>query len=122
MTNRKIIALVFCLTIVLISYSVWNLYYIMPTEKARPLIQNFLNKNYNNKFIIITIEKYYSKDLFKQPVGYNLTLVDTSNIELKDIKIQFNEYQKGWITYGGTDIEKEYENAKSQKTKGSRQH
>lgn len=65
--------LAFCLTIVLISYGVWNLYYIMPTEKARPLIQNCLNKKYDNKFEIVTIDKPYSGDLFKATIGYNLT-------------------------------------------------
>ena len=122
MTKRKIIILAFCLTVALFSYGVWNLYYIMPTEKAKPLIQTFLDKNYNDKFKIVTIEKEYCQDLFHQPWGYKLLLTDTNNIKFGNIFIEFNKYQNAWITFGGTDIEKEYENAKSDKTKGSRQH
>ncbi|MBC7524706.1 MAG: hypothetical protein H7239_09735 [Flavobacterium sp.] len=120
MNKRKIITVAFCLTIVLISYCVWNLYSIQTPEKAKPLIQTFLDKNYNNRFQIVTIDKHYSQDLFKQPVGYKLTLRDTNKTEFGKVYIQFNKYQKGWITYNGTDIEKEYGKAKKLKTNESR--
>jgi hypothetical protein len=115
MNKRKImLRSIGLVTISLISYSAWNLYYILPTAKAKPQIQAFLDKSYNNKFKIVTIEKDYSQDLFKQPVGYRLILSDTNHIQFDNIFIQFNKYQKGWITYGGTDIESEYETAKKQ--------
>jgi hypothetical protein len=111
MNKRKIIILAFCSAITLISYCVWNLYYILPPDKAKPLIQSFLDKDYDSRFQIITIEKNYSQDIFQQPIGYKLTLSDTNKIEFGKVYIQFNKFQKGWITYGGTDIEKEYEKA-----------
>ena len=113
MIKRKIILhSIGLFTISLLSYSVWNLYYILPTAQAKPEIQIFLDKNFDNKFKIVTIDKLYSRDLFKQPVGYKLILSDTNHIQFGNIFIQFNKYQQGWITYGGSDIEKEYETAK----------
>ena len=112
MSRKKIITLIVCLTIALVSWTIWNIYYILPIDKARPQIQAFLDKTYNNEFEIVAIEKDYCQDLFHQPWGYKLILGDSNNIEFGHIKIQFNEYQKSWITYGGTNIEKEYEKAK----------
>ena len=108
MNKRKLILIIVIITIAAVIYGIYSFYYILPTEKAKPQIQAFLDKNYNNKFKIIKIEKDYSPDLFHQPWGYKLTLSDTSNIEFGNILIEFNKYQNNWITYGGTDIEKEY--------------
>ncbi|MDB5202937.1 MAG: hypothetical protein JWQ27_2346 [Ferruginibacter sp.] len=112
--------LIALLAIGLISYAAWNLYYMLPPAKARPQIQAFLNNNYHNKFSILTIEKDYSRDLFKQPVGYKLTLSDSNQVQVDNIFIQYNEYQKGWITYAGTDIERDYAAAKARDRKGRR--
>lgn len=108
MNKRKLFLIAIITTITLVIYGIYSCYYILPTDKAKPQIQAYLDKNYSNKFTIIKIEKDYSPDLFHQPWGYKLTLSDTNNIEFGNIYIEFNKYQNNWITYGGTDIEKEY--------------
>lgn len=111
--NRKTIGiLIVFLTIALISWSLWSIYYILPVAEAKPQIQAFLDKNYTHKFTIEAIEKDYCPDLFHQPWGYTITLKDTNNVVFGNMNIQFNKYQKAWITYGGTDIDKAYEIAK----------
>jgi hypothetical protein len=108
MKKKKLILIVIFSTILIIEYAVYSLYYIVPIDKAKPQIQLYLNKKYNNKFQIVTIEKDYCPDLFHQPWGYKLTLKDSGNIEFSNILIEYNKYQKNWLTYGGTDIEAEY--------------
>lgn len=108
MKKKKLILIVIFSTILIIGYAVYSLYYIVPIDKAKPQIQSFLNKKYNNKFQIVTIEKDYCPDLFHQPWGYKLTLKDTGDIEFCNILIEYNKYQNNWLTYGGTDIEAEY--------------
>jgi hypothetical protein len=108
MNKIKVILIILIITIAAIIYGINSFYYILPTYKAKPQIQAFLDKKYSNKFKIIKIEKDYCPDLFHQPWGYKLTLSDTNNIEFGNILIEFNKYQNTWITYGGTDIEKDY--------------
>ncbi|MFN8253742.1 MAG: hypothetical protein U0V75_17855 [Ferruginibacter sp.] len=108
MNKRKLILIIVIIALTAVIYGIYSFYYILPTDKAKPQIQTFLDKNYNHKFKIINIEKDYCPDLFHQPWGYKLTLSDTNNIEFGNIRIEFNKYQNNWITYGGIDIEKEY--------------
>ena len=110
--NKKIVGFAVCIFVALIAFALWNLYYILPTSEARPQIQSYIDRHYENKFKISTIEKDYCPDLFHQPWGYNIILRDSNNLEFGPIKMQYNKYQKSWITYGGTDITKEYKKTK----------
>ena len=50
MKKKKLILIVIFSTILIIEYAVYSLYYIVPIDKAKPQIQLYLNKKYNNKF------------------------------------------------------------------------
>lgn len=107
MRLRKIIFIILSTFIILIGIFLINIYSILPINEAKPKIQTFLDEKYNNKFKIVSIEKHYSQDLFHQPNGYKIILKDEKNIKFGNILIQFNDYQKQWVTMG-IDIEEEY--------------
>ncbi len=113
MNKRTIYYVLFSFIIIVLIYSFWSLYYILPVKEAKPQIQQFLNTRYKSQFQIVTIEKYYSRDLFKQPIGYRLTLMARNKTQFGNVFLQYNQYQKGWIPFAGTDIEKEYEKVKA---------
>lgn len=78
--------------------------------EAKTQIQRYLDVNYSNEFVIDSIVKNYSKDLFHQQTGFKVWLVDSEHIRFGPIFFQRNTLRK-WITYMGSDIEKEYQTA-----------
>lgn len=81
--------------------------------EARHEIQSYLNEYYNNSFKITKVEPDYNPDLFHEQWGYKAWLVDSAGITFGPVFFEYNKYQKGWITYGGSNIRKQYEEAKS---------
>lgn len=109
MNNKLIFTFAICTAVIFISYRFWNLYYILPVEKAQLLIQHYLDKKYEHQYTIVSIKKQYSKDLFKQSVGYTLHLMDSNKLKFGPVHLQFNEYQKDWVSIGGSDINIEHQ-------------
>ncbi len=96
---------------------IWGLFFIscgnkMGIDQGRIEIQAYLNEKYNYLFIIEKIEKGYNPDLFKEQWGFKVWLSDTSQIKFGPISFEKSEYQNGWITYGGYDLDMEYQKAK----------
>jgi hypothetical protein len=76
----------------------------MPSFIVKSDMQSFLDKEFGEKFKIITIEKNYSPDLFHQVTGYKLELEDIKGGKTYDFYLQKNSVSNEWTPYQGTDI------------------
>lgn len=85
----------------------FNLYFILPGFIVKSHIQDFLYKNYNQKFEVISIEKNYSPDFLHQVTGYKLKLKDNKGIKIGNVFIQKN-MKNEWELYQGSDVDLEY--------------
>jgi len=103
---------IFSVTLILFLLIYFRIYYITPPFLVKNEIQTFLDKEYNKKFKIVKVEEEYSPDFFHQPTGYSLVLKGSDGLEFNNVYVQNNKAQGKWITYMGTDIQQEYENAK----------
>src|SRR4051812_26147902 len=81
----------------------------MTVEQGKREIELYLKKSYGGRFFIDSISKHYSRDLFKQQVGFKVWLGDKNHTQFGPVFFQKNKYQGGWITYNGTDVLTEYE-------------
>src|SRR5262245_29349515 len=96
------------LFLAIVGIGLFNLYYIPSPTSVKPKIQNFIDTKYGKKFKVIQVTKDYNPDLFHEPWGYSIILEDTSGIRFGNVLVEDNKVQ-GWITFGGTDIEAEYQ-------------
>ncbi|PUZ19708.1 hypothetical protein GA0116948_1372 [Chitinophaga costaii] len=80
----------------------------MPLKQGKSEIEEYLKDNYKGQFLIDSICKHFSRDLFNQQVGFKVWLRDNDNNRFGPIFFQKNKYQGGWITYGGTSVLTEY--------------
>ena len=86
----------------------------MGIDQGRKEIQEYLYLKYKKLFKIEKIEKIekgYNPDLFHEQLGFKIWLSDTMQIKFGPIFFEKNEVQHGWITYGGSNIVKEYKEA-----------
>jgi len=91
-----------------------------PINQAKTEINIYLNKNYPNQFNIDSICGAFTHDIFNLQSGFKIWLSDSANVKFGPIFFQKNKYQHGWITYGGSDIEKEYHEAQRKDSTSSR--
>jgi len=91
-----------------------------PISQAKTEINTYLNKNYPNQFNIDSICKDFGHDMFNLQAGFEVWLSDSVNIKFGPIFFQKNKCQHGWITYRGSDIEKEYHEAQRKDSTSSR--
>ena len=92
------------LTIILSLLIYFNLYFITPNFIVKSDMQSFLDKEFGEKFKIISIENNYSPDLFHQVTGYKLELEDSKGAKIDDFYLQKNSVSNKWTPYQGTDI------------------
>ena len=104
------------ITGMLIFFSCSNNRY-MKVEQANTEIQGYLDKRFNNIFKIDKIDELYGVDLYKHQIGFKVWLVDTAQVKFGPIFFEKNKYHHGWITFCGSDIEKEYHVALDLKNK-----
>lgn len=79
----------------------------IPVVRARMEIQEYLEREYP-RFRVDSIEKNYSKDLFRQQTGFQVWLKDKEDTRFGPVYFQKNKNAGGWITYMGSDVEALY--------------
>lgn len=84
----------------------------VPVSQAETEIQKILDIKYNKRFRICLITKNYSTDLFHEQTGFKVWLTDSTGIKFGPIFFEKNKHLYEWITYMGSDIEKEYQAAR----------
>jgi hypothetical protein len=83
----------------------------MKKDEAKVEIQQYLDNHYNKLFKIDKIDKDYNPDMFHEQWGFKVWLTDENKTSFGPVFFEKNEYQHGWITYKGSDINKEYQKA-----------
>lgn len=79
----------------------------IPVVQAKAEIQQYLEREYP-RFRLDSIEKNYSKDLFRQETGFQVWLKDKADTRFGPVYFQKNKSAGGWITYMGSDVEDLY--------------
>ena len=64
----------------------------MSLEEGKSEIANHLIENYKGQFVIDSISKDFSEDLFKQQVGFKVWLRDNNNKHFGPVFLQKNKY------------------------------
>jgi len=84
-----------------------------PIDQASQEIQEYLDSNFSRKFKISKIDKDYNPDMFHEQWGFKVWLIDTKGVKFGPVFFEKNKHQHAWLTYGGSDIEKEYHEAQT---------
>lgn len=111
---------IFFLLLALLIVSIYYLNSSRSAEDVRPEIEAYFNNNYEDRFHVLKVEQNYSKDLFHQSSGYKVWLIDNNGISFGEIFMEFNQAQKKWIPFMGSDIEAKYQEAKNKRLPNTR--